>query len=92
MDLLFSAFYFFCCFLLLGSARQAESATSKAQTQRLSTLPNEGQIISVFETSADFDPSEIQRLHRFVATGVGLLICTLYAEAKDSATWPKVNS
>ncbi len=45
----------------------------------------------MFETLADFDPSEIQRLHKFVATGVALMICTLYAEAKDSATWPKVN-
>ena len=69
----------------MGSARKVESATSKAQTHRLSTLPNEGQIISVFETSADFDPSENQRLQRFVATGVALLICVIYSEANDSA-------
>ena len=86
-DLHFSDFFV----VVFWPFRQAESATSKAQTYRLSTLPNEGQIISVFETDNGFLEDERQRLNSFVATGVAILICTVFAESEDSASWPKVS-
>ena len=72
--------------------RQAESAISKAQTQRLSTLPNEGLTNFVFETRFNYLEADKDNLEQWLTTGIALTVATLFSASTEPAKteWPAV--
>ena len=47
-------------------------------------------MIFVFETENDFVEADRDRLERFVTTGLGLVVCAIFAESATPEAWPEV--